>query len=320
MLPTIFIDGHNGSTGLRIHELLNARDDLNVLVLPEHKRKDAQARRDAMREADVAVFCLPDAAVKEAAGWLHDMPTRVIDASSAHRVNDAWTYGVPELGANQRDAIRAAKWVSNPGCYPTSVILFLRPLIEAGVLEATVPAVVHGLSGYTGGGRGLIERWEDDAAGLSTLAFEAPYAMERVHKHIPEMVKYSGLQCEPQFLPAVGPFRCGMRVQVNLPASVLAKTNAQQIWDTLNDRYEKETFVNLAPLDAPHERDERSFDPQLCNGTNMLELRVLPHPSGHIVLMGILDNLGKGASGAAVQNLNLMLGLEESTALKSAAS
>lgn len=315
MKPTVFIDGHNGSTGLRIREWLAGREDLNLLVLPESQRKDTKSRRDALHGADVAILCLPDGVVKETAAWLRDAPTRIIDASSAHRVDSAWVYGMPELSASQREAIGEAKWVTNPGCYPTTVILCMRPLLEAGVLEPGMPLVVHALSGYSGGGRGLIEHWEDQKQGLRSLAFEAPYALERVHKHIPEMIEYSGLIHEPQFLPAVGPFRCGMRVQVSLPAPLLAKTDAQAIWRTLHERYDNEPFVSLAPLDDPPERDERSFDPQRCNGTNVLELRVLPHPSGHVMIMGILDNLGKGASGAAVQNLNIMLGLTETAGL-----
>ena len=238
----------------------------------------------------------------------------VIDASTAHRVNPEWTYGIPELDG-KRESIRTAKRVANPGCYPTSVILFLEPLISGGILEQTAPITIHALSGYSGGGRTLIERWEDSTGGLPTLPYEAPYALDRVHKHIPEMKYYTGLTEDPQFVPAVGAFHSGMRVQIPLPKSLLGTATAGDIWAALNARYADEPFVRLAPLDAPSDRDETSFDPQRNNGTNCVDLHVLPNPSGHVLLVGILDNLGKGASGAAVQNLNLMLGLDEGTGI-----
>ncbi|MBM4265056.1 MAG: N-acetyl-gamma-glutamyl-phosphate reductase [Deltaproteobacteria bacterium] len=315
--PRIFVDGHVGTTGLRIREWLAPRRDLELLEPDEAQRKDAGVRRDLANRADVVVLCLPDDAAREAAGWIENEETRVVDASTAHRVEPGWVYGLPEISAAQREAVSSAKRLSNPGCYPTSVILGLRPLVEEGLLPSSAPVTVHALSGYTGGGRGLIERWEDPALGLAHLPHEAPYALERSHKHVPEMVQYTGLASSPQFVPAVGPFRCGMRVEMPLHASVLANgASGKRIHELLRERYDGTRFVRVAPLREPLATDERSFDPQACNDTNRVELHVLPHPDGHVLLIGLLDNLGKGASGAAIQSMNLMLGLDESEGLR----
>ncbi len=316
MRPKVYIDGHVGTTGLRIRDWMAQRSDVELLTLPDALRKDAGARRDRILAADVAILCLPDDAAREAAQWSAGGTTRLIDASTAHRVADGWVYGLPELARGQRDAIRAARYVANPGCYSSAFILLLRPLIDAGVLVPTVPITCHALSGYSGGGRAMIEKWEDPAGGLRALVYEAPYALDRVHKHVPEMVQYTGLRREPYFEPAVGPFRCGMRVQIPLPADVLRPgSSGHHVWDVLHERYNGEPFVRVIPLAERLNADERSFDPQACNDTNRIELHVLPHPSGHILLMAILDNLGKGASGVAIQSLNLMLGFAETTGL-----
>lgn len=317
MRPRVYIDGHVGTTGLRIREWLAERDDLELLTLPDQRRKDPDARRERILAADLAVLCLPDEAAREAADWVRDNPTRLIDASTAHRVAEGWVYGLPELEPNRRAALRGAKLVANPGCYPTAVILLLRPLVDAGLLRSEAPITVHALSGYSGGGRPLIEKWEDPAGGLSSLAYEAPYALDRVHKHVPEMMNYAGLTREPQFIPAVGPFRCGMRVQIPIHAELLAGgDDGKRVWGVLRDRYAGEPFVRVMPLAEPLGVHERSLDPTACNDTNRIHLHVLPHPSGHVLLVGILDNLGKGAGGAAIQNLNLMLGCAETAGLR----
>ena len=313
--PKVFVDGHVGTTGLRIRDWLEGRDDLELLELPEASRKEPAARRERVEEADVAVLCLPDDAAREATEWAAAGGTRLVDASTAHRVADGWTYGLPELVPEQRRAIGGADRVSNPGCYPSGFVLLVRPLVGAGLLALDAPLSVHALSGYSGGGRALIERWESPEAGLSDLPFEAPYALERVHKHVPEMARYAGLEREPQFLPAVGPFRCGMRVQVPVPAGLLPNgADGARVRDVLADRYAGESFVRVAPPPGGA-ADERTLDPRACNDTNRMDLHVCPHPSGHVLLAAILDNLGKGASGAAIQNLNLMLGLEEGAGL-----
>ena len=317
MRPSVFIDGHVGTTGLRIREWLAGRDDLALLTLPDAQRKDAGARREQLLAADVAVLCLPDDAAREVTSWCEGSRVQLLDASTAHRVADGWSYGLPELAPSQRDAIRAAKRVSNPGCWPTGFVLLLRPLVDAGLVPREAPITCHGLSGYSGGGHPLIAKWEDPAAKLRELVYEAPYALDRVHKHVPEMQRFARLAREPQFVPAVGPFRCGMRVQVPLHAEVLARgATGKAIWEAIAERYRGEPFVRVAPYAETVAVTEHSLDPQACNDTNRIELHVLPHPSGHALLVAILDNLGKGAAGAAIQNLNLMLGLDEAAGLR----
>lgn len=310
MRARVFLDGSVGTTGLRIRERLEGRADLEVLVLSEAARKDAAARRDALRGADVAILCLPDDAAREAAAWAEDARVRLIDASTAHRVAEGWVYGLPELAPGQRETIAGAKRVSNPGCWPTGFLLLVRPLVDAGLLAPEAPLTVHGLSGYSGGGKPLIEKWENPARGLLSLRHEAPYSLAARHKHIPEMLRWSGLATEPQFVPAVGPFRCGMRVEVPLPAALLRARGAdgKAIHETLRARYTGEAHVRVLPIPDAAALDERSLDPQACNDTDRVDLHVVPHPSGHVLLVAILDNLGKGAAGAAVQNLELMLG------------
>jgi N-acetyl-gamma-glutamyl-phosphate reductase len=248
--------------------------------------------------------------------WLADSPVRILDASTAHRVSEGWVYGLPELVAGQRERIAKGKRVANPGCYASAVILLLRPLIDDELIASDAALAIHALSGYSGGGRSLIERWEDPRRGLLKLTHEAPYSISKVHKHVPEIMAHGGLTVEPQFLPSVGPFRCGMRVQIMIPAKALPKTTtAQAMWDALAARYEKEKFIEVEPLRDASEADEFTFDPQANNETNRISLRLLPHQSGHVLLMARLDNLGKGAAGVAIQNLNLMLGVPENTGL-----
>jgi len=340
--PRIFIDGHVGTTGLRIREWLAPRRDLDLVVLDEAERKSDAARQKAIAEADVSVLCLPDAAAEEAAEWARQSGSRLVDASTAHRVAPGWVYGFPELAPGQRAAIRDAQLVSNPGCYPTPFLALVRPLVDAGVLRPDAPISVHGLSGYTGGGKSLIERWEAKDQGRIGLHYEAPYALERVHKHVPEMHRYSGLSDAPQFVPAVGPFACGMRVEVPIHRAMLAerpasmptpaagsasapanassgrgtgRASGEAIWQILADRYRGERFVEVAPFTGVQPIDDFALDPCATNDTNRMRLHVLPNPAGHVLLVGILDNLGKGACGAAIQSLNLMLGLDEGAGL-----
>lgn len=321
--PRLFIDGHAGTTGLRIRQWLAGRDDVEILTLSESERKSEPARRKAIAESDLAILCLPDEAAREAASWAAESGARVLDASSSHRVAESWVYGLPELTPGQRDAIRGADRVTNPGCYPSAFLLLIRPLIDAGLLPAEAPIAIHALSGYSGGGKPLIERWESPETQLSDHVFEAPYALDRIHKHIPEMHRYSGLRHAPQFVPAVGPFPSGMRVEIPLHTSLLTPgTRAETAWEILADRYQREPFVELAPLlggpgDGPSggPLDEWTLDPTALNGTNRIRLHVFPNPAGHLLLVGLLDNLGKGASGVAIQSLNLMLGLAEEAGL-----
>jgi N-acetyl-gamma-glutamyl-phosphate reductase len=318
MRPKLYIDGQAGTTALRVREWLAGRDDLEVVVLGEHLRKDPAARKQALRDADIVLLCLPDEAAREAAGWLDDTPVRILDASTAHRVSDGWVYGLPELMHGQRRLIADAQRVANPGCYASAVILLVRPLVDAGLIAHDTPLSIHALSGYSGGGRSLIERWEDPARGLVGLPHEAPYSIARVHKHIPEIMRWAALESEPQFLPNVGAFRCGMRVQIMIPArAMVKKVTGEAMWQALAGRYDKEPFVEVEPLLDASTADEFTFNPQAHNDTNRISLRVLPHQSGHMLLMARLDNLGKGAAGVAIQNLNLMLGVPENTGLPS---
>ncbi len=316
MRPKVYIDGQAGTTALRIRDWLGGRDDIEVVTLPDELRKDPQARKQALRDATVVLLCLPDDAAREAAEWLADSNVKILDASTAHRVAEGWVFGLPELRTGQREAIAHAQRVANPGCYASAVILLVRPLVDAGLIGPDTPLSIHALSGYSGGGRALIERWENPKGRLLGLPHEAPYSTAKRHKHIPEIMCHGGLNIEPQFLPAVGPFRCGMRVAITIPAKMLPKAStATAIWETWVTRYEGERFVQIEPLTDASEADEFSFDPQAFNNTNRMSLRVLPHVSGHVVLLARLDNLGKGAAGVAIQNLNLMLGAPEAVGL-----
>lgn len=312
----IFIDGQAGTTGLRIRQWIQDRRDIQLLTLADSDRRSATARQQAISLADLTILCLPDEAAAEAAIWANNAGTRVLDASTCHRVADDWTYGLPELCEEQRARITSADCVSNPGCYSSTFILLLRPLIDAGLMPTDAPIFIHALSGYSGGGKSMIERWENPDNELVNIPYEVPYALERIHKHIPEMQRYTGLTVQPQFLPAVGSFHSGMRVQVPLHESIFCnKPDGEEIWSLLDQRYEGERFVHVAPFAGFEATSEFDLDPTRFNESNQLQIHVYPNPAGHILLVGLLDNLGKGASGVAVQCLNLMLGLPEHAGL-----
>lgn len=312
----VFIDGSHGTTGLRIQSRLQERGDLELISVSEQDRRNDAKRRAAIGEADLTILCLPDDAALEASSWAEETGTRVIDASTAHRVDDDWTFGLPEMVKGQREAIQEATRVSNPGCYATAVILGLRPLIDDDLVSPETPVTVHALSGYSGGGKKMIERWEGGEAELEALPFESPYALETRHKHLPEMAKYARLAHQPQFVPSVGPFITGMRVEIPLHRALLGdNADAAALWNSLNNRYSHERFVQVVPIEEAVEYSDPAFDPRACNDTNRLDISVLPNADGHVLLIIQLDNLGKGASGAAVQNMNLMLGLPESEGL-----
>ena len=316
MKQKIFIDGQAGTTGLRIRQWIQDRRDIELLTLADNDRRSVTARQKATSIADLTILCLPDEAAAEAAIWVKNAGRKVLDASTFHRVADDWTYGLPELCEEQRSKIVSSDRVSNPGCYSSTFILLLRPLIDAGFIPTNAPISIHALSGYSGGGKSLIERWEDPKNEMVNLPYEAPYALERTHKHIPEMQRYSGLTVQPQFVPAVGSFHSGMRVQIPLHASIFCnKPDGEEIWSVLDQRYRSERFVDVAPFVNLDKVSEFDLDPTRFNGGNQLQIHVYPNPAGHILLVGLQDNLGKGASGVAVQCLNLMLGLPEHAGL-----
>ena len=316
--PIVYIDGSAGTTGLRIKDQLSTRDDIKLSVLPYDDRRDPDKRRAAIAGANLTILCLPDDAAAESADWAQQEGTKIIDASTAHRVADDWAYGLPEMDPAQRQKIASAQNVSNPGCYPTGVILGIRPLVENDLLDKDSPITVHALSGYSGGGKKLIAKWEGGQKNLENLPFESPYALHNEHKHVPEMTEYSGLTRKPQFIPSVGSFINGMRLEIPLHKAVLPENvTANDVWEVLDQRYANEQFIRVHSIENTLAYADPAFDPRAANDTNRLDISVMPNPIGHILLIAQLDNLGKGASGAAVQNMNLMLNLPEDAGLKS---
>ena len=309
-MTTIFIDGEAGTTGLQIRDRLKTRKDIELVSIAADKRKDANARRELLNSVDIAILCLPDEAAKEAVSLIDaKSKTRVIDASTAYRVDPAWAYGFPELSSAQAKKIADASRVSNPGCYPQGFIAVVKPLIDAGVLGAEVPLTYNAVSGYSGGGKKMIEDFEK--AGVNAPSY-LPYGLTLNHKHLAEMKLYSGLAHDAIFQPVVGNYAQGMLGTVPLFLSLLKKKiSVAGIHEILAKSYAASTFIEVAPLEAI----ERSpaVNPQALNSTNRMRLCVFGNDGrGQVLLTSIYDNLGKGASGAAVQNLNLMIGASES--------
>ena len=317
-IPKVYIDGSAGTTGLRIQDQLSPREDIELSILPYEDRRDPKKRHAEIAAADLAILCLPDDAAIEAAAWAKKENTKIVDASTAHRVNDEWAFGLPEMTPDQREKISNAQNVSNPGCYPTGMILSIRPLVENRLLGKDAPITIHALSGYTGGGKKLIAKWEGGQPDLENLPFESPYALHNAHKHVPEMTKYAGLTYEPQFMPSVGPFATGMRLEIPLHKSMLPENvTATEIWEVLNQRYANEQFVKIHGIEDALTYSDPAFDPRSTNDTNRCDISIVPNVLGHALIVIQIDNLGKGASGAAVQNMNLMLGLPEDVGLSS---
>ncbi|KMW45140.1 N-acetyl-gamma-glutamyl-phosphate reductase [Ralstonia insidiosa] len=302
--PLIFIDGDQGTTGLQIHERLRGRTDLQLLTLPADARKDAQRRAEAINACDIAILCLPDAAAREAVASIVNPDVRVIDASSAHRTTPGWTYGFPEMSAGQAQRVATASRVTNPGCYPTGAIALLRPLVQAGLVPTDYPISIHAVSGYSGGGRAAVQAYEGLEA-ANALPFQV-YGLGLAHKHTPEIQQHAGLSQRPMFVPAYGAYRQGIVLTVPLELRLLAPgVDAAGLHACLAGHYAGAQHVEVMPLQVssalPH------LDPQALNGTNDIRLGVFSNDHGQILLTAVFDNLGKGASGAAVQNLELML-------------
>jgi N-acetyl-gamma-glutamyl-phosphate reductase len=308
--PAVFVDGASGTTGLEIGERLERQSDVAVKSIAEDKRKDAVAKRALMEEVDLVILCLPDEAAKQTVAVIDNMGTaapKVLDASTAFRVAPDWVYGFPELAPDQADKIRSARKVSNPGCYPTGAIALLRPLVDTGLVPADYPVSINAVSGYSGGGKSMIANFESDAA----PAFEL-YGLGFEHKHVPETQLYSNLARRPIFMPSVGNYRQGMLVSVPLHLDTLpGKPGAADLHAALAKRYAGSSYVSVMPLDNDAARSGR-LEPEALNETNKLELYVFASEQHRqAVLVARLDNLGKGASGAAVQNMRLMLGFPE---------
>ncbi|MEK8050800.1 N-acetyl-gamma-glutamyl-phosphate reductase [Ideonella sp. DXS22W] len=307
MTTLVFIDGDQGTTGLQIRARLAGRTDIQLLSLPESERKQPERRAQALNDCDIALLCLPDEAAREAAGWVRNPAVRIIDASSAHRTDAAWTYGLPELCPGQAARIAGSRRISNPGCYPTGALALLRPLVDAGLLPASLPLNIHAVSGYSGRGRAGVDAHEQRAADAPAPPPFQVYGLGLAHKHVPEIQQHAGLRARPFFVPAYGAFRQGIVLTVPLHLRQLAPgTTVAALHAALQARYAATPRVQLLSLAEAAALDH--LDPTALNSTDDLRLAVLANEAqGQVLLAAVFDNLGKGAAGAAVQNLDLLL-------------
>ncbi len=311
MKTKVYIDGQSGTTGLQIYDRIGQREDLELLRIPEELRHDPDERKKYLNSADIVFLCLPDEGAREAVSFIENPDVRVIDASTAHRTNPDWTYGYPELSKAQREAIRTSKRVANPGCHATGFISTTAPLVAMGVIPKDYPMSCYSLTGYSGGGKKMIAEYE--AEGRSEL-LDAPgiYGLNLHHKHLPEMQTVTGLAYPPVFMPVVDDYYKGMATTIMLQNRLLpGQPSAEEICAKLADYYRDEHFVSVVPFG---ENDSKLYANKLA-GTNRLEIVVCGHEE-QTTVTALFDNLGKGASGAAVQNMNIMLGLPEETGLE----
>lgn len=310
MKPKVYIDGQSGTTGLQIRERLEARNDIELLRIDEEKRRDSAERKKLLNAADVAFLCLPDDGAREAVALVENPHTCIIDASTAHRTAEGWVYGYPELSEEQRAAIKNGKRIANPGCHATGLISSAAPLVRMGILPADYPLTCYSLTGYSGGGKKMIAEYEAENRD-ARLDSERIYGLSQAHKHLPEMVKVCGLSRTPVFSPVVGDFYKGMATTIMLHREMLAKKlSGQELRDALAEYYAGQKFVSVAPYGG----DEPVLYASAMAGTDRLKLEVAGNGE-QITVTTLFDNLGKGASGAAVQNMNLVLGFDEAAGL-----
>ncbi len=314
MATRIFVDGQEGTTGLKIHERLAARSDIEIIAIDPDKRKDINTRKEIINSSDIVFLCLPDTAAREAVSLVENQKVRIIDASTAHRIDPQWTYGFPEFTEQSREQIKKSKRISVPGCYATGFVSIVRPLIDAKILSPESLITAHAVSGYSGGGKKLISEYENP---VQNELKRAPrfYALGLQHKHIPEMRNQSGLTHNPLFNPIVSSYYNGMIVTVPLHLQSLSrKVSLNDIHSVFTNHYKNEKCIRIMPFDCADNTPNGFLDPTLCNGTNRLDLFIFGN-NEHAALIARLDNLGKGASGAAVQCMNILMGCDELSGL-----
>ena len=311
-MPTqVFVDGQEGTTGLQINEYLEQRSDILLLKIDADKRKDLAERKRLINAADVVFLCLPDEAAKESVSLVDNPNTCVIDASTAHRINPEWTFGLPELAPDQRAKIRASKRIANPGCHASAFILALKPLIASGLVTVDTAVAANSITGYSGGGKKMIEHYQSP----QRIDAPRPYALGLTHKHLPEMCAYTGLTVEPTFQPIVGPFYKGLAVTIYLqPRQFTRPATPEAVRQIIADYYAGERFITVLPVDLEATTEGGFYNVEANNGSNRVDIAVFGNAE-RMVLMARLDNLGKGASGAAVQSMNVHLGVDEGLGL-----
>jgi len=310
----IFVDGQFGTTGLKIHEMLDGREDLEILTIQKKDKKDLTVKQNLINQADLVFLCLPDVASRESVKLITNDTTKVIDASTAHRTLNDWTYGIAELNLNQRENIKNSKRVCVPGCHATGFIMAINPLIENNIISKKQKLICHSITGYSGGGKGLIDIYEAEG-NKDKFQSQRPYALKLDHKHLPEMKYILGLDTPPLFTPSVGNFSQGMLVMSYLIKDELHQNILKKdILKLYQEYYKDESFVKIIEDDIEY-LDEGFLDAMKCNNTNRIEISIYENED-YMVIISRLDNLGKGASGAAVQNMNIMLGLDENLGLQ----
>lgn len=315
MAYKVFIDGKEGTTGLRIVERFKGRDDIELLEIPEEKRKDTEERKKYINASDYTFLCLPDGAAIEAVSLLENDRTKIIDASTAHRTDPDWVYGLPELSKEQRAAVAASKRTAVPGCYASGFNCLMYPMVKSAMIAPHYPVVCHAVSGYSGGGKKLIAAYEDENRS-SIYDSTRMYSLGKTHKHVREMMAVSGLSYPPIFCPSVGDFYNGMTVTVPMHFRAMAKkVTAHDVWEMFAEHYEGEHFVKVMPFCGEGMPEETELFSNAIADTNMLQIFVYGNDD-HVLLVSRLDNLGKGASGAAVQCMNIMMGIDEKTGLE----